>query len=143
MSTATKLTKSDILAHLSRFVSQRSGIDGRNYGDRASFMGDYRPILKAGRDARAMIRYIELRDSITADMLLASFRAFSGRLSISDRGCDYCTGQYFPTEYRNAACAVLSMAIWDWLRPDCKDGHAIRKAARRELGRSIANRWFN
>jgi hypothetical protein len=141
MQTAT-LTKSDILAHLSRFVSQRSGIDFRNYGDRASFMGDYRPILRAGRDARALIRYVELRDSITADMLLAAFRAYSGRLSVTDKGCDYCAGQYFPTEYRNAACAVLSQAIWDWLRDSHKDGHAIRKAASRELGRGIAGRWF-
>jgi hypothetical protein len=25
---------------------------------------------------------------------------------------DYCTGQYFPTEYRRAACAVLASALW-------------------------------
>jgi hypothetical protein len=25
---------------------------------------------------------------------------------------DYCTGQYFPTEYRKAVCAVLASALW-------------------------------
>ncbi len=146
---ATTLDKETILAHLSAFVAQRSGIDGRDYaGDRSAFMGDYRPMLRDGRDARTMLRYVACRDSITADMLLAGFRAFSGRLSITEKGCDYCTGQYFPTEYRKAACAVLAATIWDWIRSSIPEsephkGPAIRKAANRELGRSIANRWFN
>lgn len=29
---------------------------------------------------------------------------------------DYCTGQYFPTEYRRAVCAVLASALWDYTR---------------------------
>jgi hypothetical protein len=28
----------------------------------------------------------------------------------------YCTGQYFPTEYRRAVCAVLASALWEYTR---------------------------
>lgn len=33
---------------------------------------------------------------------------------------DYCTGQYWPTEYRAAACAVLASVLWGWFRSDMK-----------------------
>lgn len=84
---------------------------------------------------------------------------------------DYCTGQYWPTEYRKAACAVLASAIWDWMREHCMPapmarhasdtrdcyiwknasgrsaivsaGDYLRAAARREFGATIARRWFN
>jgi hypothetical protein len=29
---------------------------------------------------------------------------------------DYCTGQYWPTEYRRAVCAVLASALWEYTR---------------------------
>ncbi len=138
-----------------------------------AFMSDYRPILKHGRHARQLLRAVELRDSITAECLMSATRAFSGRLQfrVRDDGkvaVDYCTGQYFPTEYRNAACAVLAMALWDYFRgclPEPKFSHHgsaderpisteatydglsagdwIRRAARREFGRGIASTWFN
>jgi len=156
--------KTQLLQALSKFIAQRSGIEYANYGERNAFMGDYRPILRAGRDARQLLRFVELRDSITAEMLMEATRAYSGRLQFVEAGenmrVDYTTGQYFPTEYRNAACAVLASAIWAWLRDNMpvneicnapqthqpgivNAGEYIRKAARRELGRGIASRWFN
>lgn len=134
---------------LYKFISHRSGIDFRNYGERESFMGDYRPILRNGRDARAMLRQVELRDSITAEALLEASRAYSGRLQFIERDggvvIDYTTGQYFATEYRSAACAVLAQCLWDYFRNQCdaKTGDDIRRMARRELGRGIAAKWFN
>lgn len=132
------------------FINQRSGIEWGNYGNsREAFLGDYRPMLRHGKHARQLLRFVELRDSITAKMLLEASRAFSGRLQFIERGdkvgVDYTTGQYFPTEYRNAACAVLAQAVWDWLLAECncKTGEEIRKAARREFGRAIATTWFN
>jgi hypothetical protein len=143
------MNKQAMINALYAFVNQRSGIDYGNYGERESFMGDYRPILKYGRHARQLLRFVEQCDSITADMLKDASRAFSGRLQFQEHddkvGVDYCTGQYFPTEYRKAACAVLAQAIWDWFRDqcDCKTGDDIRKAARRSFGRGIAGVWFN
>ncbi len=144
------MNKQAIINAIRVFVNQRSGIDGREYaGDREAFMGDYRPILKYGKHARQLLRFVERCDSITDKMLADATRAFSGRLQLVEKGdkvaVDYCTGQYFPTEYRKAACAVLAQAIWDWLRDKCgcKTGDDIRKSARREFGRGIASVWFN
>lgn len=147
--TVTTMNKQAMVNALYKFINQRSGIEYANYGERESFMGDYRPILKHGRHARQLLRFVERCDSITAEMLLEASSAYSGRLQFVERGdkvgIDYTTGQYFPTEYRNAACAVLAQAIWNWFRDKCnyETGEAIRKAARREFGRGIASIWFN
>jgi len=107
-------------------------------------MGDYRQILRDGRDARELLRHIELRDSITGAMLEQSL---TGRLSYRMGAIEYVTGQYFPTEYRSAVCRALAECLWHWLRygggtfDTSADG--IRKAAVRCVGRGIARRWFN
>jgi hypothetical protein len=141
------MSKQAIIRALYKFINQRSGIDYRNYGERESFMGDYRPIVKHGKHARLLLQAVALRDSITAGQIMQATRAFCGRLQLVERGgkaaVDYTTGQYFPTEYRSAACAVLARCLWDYWREDCKTGGEIRKVARRELGRGIAAKWFN
>lgn len=168
--------KQAILSALDAFVRQRSGMDYRNYGDVKSYRAEQRSITRDLHDYRFLRRSVELRDSITADMILeASRSAFSGRLTIQDRhlspedggeyrpDIDYCTGQYFPTEYRKAACAVLAQTLWYWTRehamPETErdeqsgqtmvkgvwqtPGDWLRANFRREFGRSIAARWFN
>lgn len=58
---------------------------------------------------------------------------------------DYCTGQYWPTEYRPVVCRLLSSVIWYWMRDNMLDpitGDDIRRQASRELGTSIARKWF-
>ena len=142
------MKKQNMITALRQFIAQRSGIEFANYGNRESFMGDYRPILRAGRDARVLLAAVSGRDSITVDNILAGCRAYAGRLQIVEKDgavrVDYCTGQYFPTEYRNAACAVLATVLWDYaLASGHEDGNAIRKWARGEFGRGIASRWFN
>lgn len=172
--------KAAIIAALDRWIRQRPGLEFGNYGAIAPYRAEVRSIAKDLRDALALLRYVELHDSITADMLLEAARsAYSGRLSIvpaiigkdtdGKQVCgyriEYCTGQYWPTEYRRAACAVLSQAIWYWTREHCMPskivqggeafyphvdgsknqqsaGDWLRSSLRREFGRSIANRWF-
>lgn len=58
---------------------------------------------------------------------------------------DYCTGQYFPTEFRPAASRVLSSVLWAYWRENMAnpDGDALRRTARRELSRAVARRYFN
>lgn len=106
------------------------------------------PRLRAGRDARILLAAVSGRDSITVEQIKQATRAYSGRLRLYERdgnvSTDYRTGQYFPTEYRNAACAVLATALWDYARSNgYETGNDIRKWARQEFGRGIANRWFN
>lgn len=162
-------TKAAIIQALRAFIAQRSGIEWANYGEREAFMGDYRPMLRHGKQAREMLRAIEWRDSITTEQIMSAARsAFSGRLSFVVRadgavGVDYCTGQYFVTEYRRAVCAVLSSVLWNYWRENmpaleiakapeaCPQvahgivnaGDYIRRQARNEFGRGIAGTWFN
>ena len=139
--------KSTIIAALRKWIAQRPGLEFGNYGDVSSYRAELRSIGRDLQHARAMVNYVAWHDSITADMILNAVDN-GGRLSLTtDDGTvaiDYCTGQYWPTEYRRAVCSLLSSVIWYWLREngDYSTGDDIRKAARRELGQSIANRWF-
>ena len=134
------MTKDQICAMIRAHINQRTGMDWRDYGDRASYMSDYRRVLRDGKESRALLAFVEGCDGILAqDLHGACKRAFSGRLSITDKGVDYCTGQYFPTEYRSAACAVLAAAIWRYW---AKDGNNPRKLAKLCFGRGLASRWF-
>jgi hypothetical protein len=171
----TTATKDQILALLDAFMRQRSGMEFANYGDIKSYRSEQRSITKDLHDARELLRYVTHCDGITADMLREAFRAYSGRLTLttSSKGLpalDYCTGQYFPTEYRRAVCAVLAAAIWEYYRehelphgstqgatnegaslwypldngkPRVSAGDWLRTTLAREFGRSIGNRWFS
>ena len=141
--------KSAILSALRSWISQRPGFEPGNY-DAAGYRADCRRVAKQRRDALEMLRFVELSGSITGPALNAAFHdAFSGRLSWNGVRLSYCAGQYWPTEYRAAACAVLASAIWAWFRDECcphdeeNKGDWIRSAARRNFGRGLASRWFN
>ena len=151
------MNKHALIETLHDWINQRPGLEPANYmrgwndtAGRSAYRSDARSITKDLHDARYLLDYIAIRDSISAERILDAARhSFSGRLSITPDGdgfkVDYCTGQYWPTEYRRATAAVLKGAIWDWLREGLQktdDGETIRKAARRELPASIARRWF-
>lgn len=151
-------TKEAICNALRAWINQRPGLEFGNYGEASAYRSEMRSITRDRADALQILRYVELRDSITANMLIAAFpRAYSGRLSL-DRDpkgrmrLDYCTGQYWPTEYRRAAAAVLASAVWDWMRSSMpkndalksvSPGDYLRNAFKREFGRSIQKRWFD
>jgi hypothetical protein len=198
--------KQQIIDAMHTFVSRRPGLEYGNYGDRTSYQSEMRSITKDLHQARELLRYVELRDSITgADIIKASKSAYSGRLTLVARdsfecmSCayrwtatahvadvsdicpkcngahvyhrpegfiiDYCTGQYWPTEYRRAVCEVLASAIWAWKRDQCmpaptlhhntetgetlhrykglRAGDYLRANLKREFGRGMAARWFN
>ena len=165
------LTKQQIIEALSKWIRQRPGLEFGNYGELSSYRAELRQISKDKRDAETLLTAVAVRDSITAKDLTAAFSAYSGRLSIEERNgqahLEYCTGQYWPTEYRKAVCAVLAAALWQWQKsnmpaPDGKltrthgpfttehdnvggvtPGDWLRRAFRREFGRSIQARWFN
>ena len=146
--------KEALLDALRVFISQRPGLDFGNYGDVSAYRSESRSITKDKHHAQALLSAVAWRDSITADDIIAASRhAFSGRLTIEELPAGfsirYCTGQYFPTEYRAAVCSVLSSALWAYWRDGSPyegklgAGHYVRDVARRELGRPLAARWFN
>jgi hypothetical protein len=151
-------TKKDaILDALHKFARQRAGLEFGNYGDVKTYRQEQRSITNDLHQARVLLRAVSWRDSITGDDLEAAFRhAYSGRLtckvaSLNGDGfkadLDYCTGQYFPTEYRRAVCAVCASAIWDNAKGDYQHtdgaGLLMRAYFKREFGPAIASRWFN
>ena len=139
--------KQSIIDTLNKWIQQRPGLEFGNYGDMSSYRAELRSIGKDLQHARAMVNYVAWHDSITAEMILSAADN-GGRLSLTTDGdkvtINYVTGQYWPTEYRRAVCSLMSSVIWHWLRENCeyKTGDDIRKAARRELGASIARRWL-
>lgn len=148
----TTINRDDLLDSLGAFVHQKPGFESANYGgDRSLYLQDYRPTLQHLHDAEKMLAAVRWRESITTeDIISASHRAFFGRLEISADAngrpvIDYTPGQYAPTEYRAAVCAVLAAALWAYWRRDMEpgSGHAIRRKAVDEFGRGIARRWFD
>ena len=137
--------KEMMLGKLATFINQRPGLELGNYGDLSSYRSELRTITKARHQAHELLGLVARSGSIDAEQIKQAARsAYSGRLSWENGEWDYCTGQYFPTEYRNAACAVLSQALWNWFREkcNCETREKIQAAARRELSRSVATRWF-
>lgn len=135
-----------IVESLYAFIAKRPRLDYRDYSNAAGYRAGARVIARDLRDAQRLLRAIERRPSITeADIREAARHAFSGRLKITDDGSiDYCVGQYWPTEYRAAVCAVCASALWNRMREDYPDldGHALRARFRKEYGAAFARRHW-
>ena len=145
--TNTPTERGDILAALYTFAHQRPGLEFGNYGNPAAYRAEVRAITAKLHDARKLLRAVEMVGSISAADLKDGFSAYSGRLSWDGQRLDYCTGQYWPTEYRCAVCAVLVRVLWEFFRNCAPKGTAnlqqyVRDEAARLLGRPLANRWF-
>jgi hypothetical protein len=147
--------KNEIISALRTFASKRPQLEYDNYASSSSYRLESRAITKDLHHARRLIRKVELSGITAQDLIVASTEAFSGRLTIipantySDQfKIDYCTGQYFATEYRKAVCAVLARALWNHWREDRKDGdimttgQQLRAIARSELGAPLARIYF-
>jgi len=132
-----------LLGNLVQFVNQRPGLEYGNYATLSDYRSELREITKTRNQAHELIAFVSISQSIDADRILASARH---RLTWDKarQEWDYCTGQYFPTEYRRAACSLLSSVVWDWFREDCgcETREKIQKAAKRNFSRAVAQRWF-
>ena len=140
--------KAAILSALTGFAAGRPGLEYADYGDPVAYRAESRAITRDLHHVYTLLRRVQLAPSITSAALKDAFRAFSGRLSWDGSKLDYCPGQYFPTEYRRAVCAVLASALWGYWRENMPEGldspgDYLREKARREFGRVIARRWFD
>lgn len=136
---------------LVKFVNQRPGLDFCNYGDISAYRQESREITKDKHDFNELLTLALRRvDNLNAK-LVDLLSNTSGRLILKGDTLEYCTGQYFPTEYRPAACRALRDLIWADYRdekdsegnPVYSDGHQIRKAINRNLSRRVAKNYFN
>jgi hypothetical protein len=126
------------IAQLAAFAAQNSGIDPRNYYDPADRLAGRRQVWLDGCAAyRAEARSISedwrrfksalvmaAAEGVTdSEVIAAAPGAFSGRLSWGPKQhhntkngeysgeWSYCSGQYWPTEYRKASASVMEAAI--------------------------------
>ena len=142
------MTRTQILHALDAFVESRPGFDPVNYqGAPQAYRADYRRAYQHLRDARELLRAVTWREAIDADALTrAKHHRIDFKLSATGNTVevDYCTGFYYPVEFRAAVCHTLVFALWTYFRDQCGCDTAVkvRDMARRELGRSIARRWF-
>jgi len=135
--TATKVTIPDVdivLDAMETFIKQRPGLDPANYGldreqwryssseQRKDALRSYRQEVRdIGKDRKRALKALQsARNPYTwmnqPDLLAEAFSAFSGRLQWDGEKLNYCTGQYFCTEYRKAAATVLERYVslcWD------------------------------
>lgn len=143
MTTIEKLTK---------FVNQRPGLDFSNYGDVSAYRSESAEITRDRSDYFELLSLAFSRVDNLNEALTSYLQRSSNRLTINAEGnLEYCTGQYFPTEYRPAANSILRSIIWNNYsneldgnnEPVYKDGHEIRKAIKRRVSRRIARNYFN
>lgn len=137
---------------LIKFVNQRPGLDFANYGDITSYRSEMRGITNDRSDFFELLSVAQRRlDGDLEQKLTKELENSNGRLTLNKKGdLEYCTGQYFPTEYRSAAARIIANVLWASYRdekdtkgnPIYKDGIEIRKAIRRNLGRR-AGKYFN
>ena len=169
------MNKQAIIDALRAFTCQRPGFEMCNYATVSDYRSDYRKVLKDRDIALTLLRQLELIDSISAEDILAE--CGGGRLQLSERPetnasgpageciVDYCTGQYFPVEYRAAVARLCASVLWAWKREQCmpaptmhhnsetgetverhngmRAGDYLRASFLREYGKSIARRFFS
>jgi hypothetical protein len=148
-------TRDAILEALAVFIRQRPGIDPRNYisdwrdtEGRRLYRAEVREITRDLHDARALLAAVEM-SNVTGEEL-ASRLSPNGRLSWNGERISYCTGQYFPTEYRSAVARTCASALWYAWADEYHARHGtsegtrdyVQKRARSYFGRGIAKRWF-
>ena len=137
---------------LVKFVNQRPGLEYANYGDSKSYNAESREITKDRNDFYELLCLAQRRIENLEQKLTFNLTQSSGRLTLKGNKLEYCTGQYFPTEYRPAANRILAQLIFNGYRdeqetnspnPLYKDGIEIRKAIKRNISRRVAKNYFN
>lgn len=99
------------------FAQKRPGFDPRDYisgwndkAGRSAYRADSRKATKQLHECTQAFRECVTWEVTDADVLAACDWAWGGRLQIVAGEVDYTVGQYWCTEFRGAAAAVLNRA---------------------------------
>ena len=146
-------TTTNTVEKLVKFVNQRAGLQYCNYGDIKSYRQEQREITNDRTDFYELLSVAQRRyEGQFNEVLTKELQKTSGRLTLNEHNnIEYCTGQYFCTEYRPAACRIIVSLIWNSYMdeknesnlPTYKDGNEIRKAIKRNFSRRINKNLFN
>lgn len=107
------MTHEQVTALFEAWIKQRPGLDPRDYGGGLDGWRAYRnEANQIARDRQRALTALDefARHPYRESLLLHTLtRVYCGRLSLNlETGkFEYCTGQYWPTEYRIVAAVVL------------------------------------
>lgn len=99
------------LCALVDYAAKRPGLDCRNYGTWQSYRTEAASITRQWKIICELLQVANYYTLTDAQVITASESAYSGRMTWTGSEWDYCTGQYWPTEYRSAVMAVLRHAL--------------------------------
>ena len=100
-------TKEEMVQLFTAFIEQRPGLDPRDYSTGPYYNQDRKLVTKQRQDALQELRVAAYGDYDYTAMERALDGAWGGRLQYENGKLDYTAGQYWCTEYRGAALAVL------------------------------------
>jgi hypothetical protein len=138
------LSPADLLCE---FVDGRPGIDPVNYGSWKDYRRESAEVTRDRRDFYELFIFALRKVQDLDAKIERHLKTSNGRLTMDEAGkLRYITGQYFPTEYRPAACRVLVSILWNDTRetmPHLETGHQIRAYLRRQFSRRLNSNYFN
>jgi hypothetical protein len=122
-----------LLNALAVFIRKRPGFDSLNYDTPARLAADVYVATRDLRDAEEMLRVLQ-RSSVPFDApRIEAIIETSHRLNWTEAdGIDFTPSQYWPMEYRAAACRTLARILTAHYGP----------SAREMVRPVVARRWF-
>lgn len=99
------------LVALIDYVAQAPGIESGNYGNWHDYRKEANHVSRQWRKIHELIHIASYLRITDAEVIEESQYAYSGRYQWDGKQWDYCTGQYFPTEYRSAVISILNNLI--------------------------------
>lgn len=146
--TPTQQVYATCLENLISFVNKAPGFCFHDYDSYKYYRKDYSESLK---DKHSFFELLSLASRLV-DRAELQKRVYeylknnSGRLFCDDASkITYHVGQYFPTEYRAAACRILVSILWDIVRKQNPEftGIEIRKYIKKRLSTKNSKLFFN
>jgi hypothetical protein len=136
---------------LQSFVNQKPGLEFADYGDVSAYRSEMREITNDRKDFYELLNVCLMTIENFEQKLIDQLKNNNGRLALKNGKLEYCTGQYYPTEYRPAANRILATLIWrnarelyaDQLNDKMTLRQFINKKYKTQLSRRVLKNYFN
>ena len=142
---------SPAICALVEYASQGPSLEPRDYfsdwrdtNGLAAYRSESRSIGKDWRRFKQLVQEAATVGVTDQHVIDAAKSAYSGRYEWTGSEWSYCVGQYWPTEYRSAACAVLDQAIRNRRRETPPESRQIATVAElKRLNKQNGGCWFD
>lgn len=136
---------------LSTFVDGRPGVESVNYASMRAYRREAASVTRDRRDFYTILNfgYSTIKRRNLLDGLGDVLESSAGRITVESKpdgshAIRYYAGQYYPTEYRKAACDMLAAVMLENVRrSSVLSDDELHAFFRKAIGRRIANRYFS